>query len=479
MKNTKHLKIGMYTVSVAAVAVIIAVLVNMLIGYIPTQFTKLDTSGLDLVEIGDETETIVKSVDSDVVLYLIVEEGMQDMYVTTLLDRYASINSRITVKEIDPILHPTFTTPCGQEYSLGEYEENTVIVAGTERDKVIPYSEIFQTEYSDEDLYYYYYYGQEPAGTTSFYGEAKLTGAIGYVAGEDVSICYILEGHGETALGTNLSTYIDDDNYTVSTLSLLTVSQVPQDAGCIIINNPTSDINSEELTLLTDYVKNGGKVILVTGFNGYSITQLPNVCALGAAFGINALEGLAVEGNSNNAISGYPYYLLPNVSSHTITDAISNMYALMPLSHGLEIAEDTEGVSHSALLTTSSSAYATSGETIDQSDAVFSGQMYVGVMAEVSAESDTGLLVWYASPGITDDTMDSYVSGGNSTLFLSTLSYACDKGNSVSIAAKSMAVDTLVVDEGSANTWSTVIIFVIPLAIVIPGFVYWLYRRKK
>ncbi|MBQ4055254.1 MAG: hypothetical protein IJD17_06025, partial [Clostridia bacterium] len=164
MKNTKHLKIGMYTVSVAAVAVIIAVLVNMIIGYIPTQFTKLDTSGLDLVEIGDETETIVKSVDSDVVLYLIVEEGMQDMYVTTLLDRYASINSRITVKEIDPILHPTFTTPCGQEYSLGEYEENTVIVAGTERDKVIPYSEIFQTEYSDEDLYYYYYYGQEPAG---------------------------------------------------------------------------------------------------------------------------------------------------------------------------------------------------------------------------------------------------------------------------------------------------------------------------
>ncbi len=479
MKNTKHLKIGIYTVSVAAIAIVIAVLINMLVGYIPAQYTNFDTSGLDLHDIGEETEKIVSAVDTDVVLYLVVEEGMQDLYVTKLLDRYASIDSNITVQEIDPVLHPTFESPCGQSYNLGEYEENTVIVAGPERDKVIPYSEIFQTEYTEEEMYYYYYYGVEPSGTTSFYGEAKLTGAIGYVSGENALVVYTLEGHGETAFGTNLSGYLDDDNYTVASLSLLSTGAVPEDAGCVVINNPTSDINSDELTALTDYINKGGKVILVTGFNGVSITGFANICSLGANYGINALDGIVIESSTNNFISDLPYYLLPNISAHTVTESVSNMYVLMPLSHGLSFAEDVTGVTQSAILTTSSSAFSTSGETISKSDAINEGQMYVGVMAEVKAENDTGLLAWYSSPGITDDSIDSYVSGGNSTLFLSTLAYACDKEASVSIAAKSMAVDSLVIPEGASNTWSAVIIAIIPLAVVVPGFVYWLYRRKK
>lgn len=477
MKNTKHLKIGIYTVSVAAIAVVIAVLINMMVSFIPNQYTHFDTSGLDLHEISEDTEKIVSSIESDVVLHLIVEEGKQDLYVTNLLNRYASLNSNISVVEVDPILHPSFDTPCGQSYNLGEYEENTVIVSGPARDKVVPYNEIFQTEYSEEEMYYYYYYGVEPVGTTSFHGEAKLTGAVEYVSGDDPLVVYTLSGHGETALGTNLSKYITDDNYTVSSLSLISTKNVPRDASCVIINNPISDITDEELSALADYIKAGGNVILVTGH--IANVTLTNLNSLGEIFGIIPQSGLVVESNENNCIPGYPYFLIPNVSAHAITEPMSNMYALMHNAHGLSFVQDMQGISQSAILTTSSTAFITSGETVDKADAISEGQTCIGVISELESEADGGAFVWYSSPGITDDLMDSNIAGGNSTLFLSTLAYVCDKDDSASIAAKSMAMDTLVITEGASNTWSIMIIAVIPLAILVPGFVYWLFRRKK
>ena len=483
MKNNKNLKIGIYTVSVAAVAVVIAVLINMLVGYIPVKYTKFDTSGLELHKISEETEKIVSTVENDVTLYLIVEEGMQDLYVSGLLERYASANSNITLKEIDPVLHPVLTTPCGQSYELGEYEENSVIVSGPMRDKVIPYADIFKTEYTEEEMYYYYYYGVEPAGTTSFQGEAKVTGAIMYAADENPAKVYMLQGHGESAFGTNLSGYLADDNYDVQPLSLMSVGMIPQDTGCIVVNNPTSDITAQELTLLTDYVKNGGRIVLVTGYNGFNVTTLPNVCALGSAFGINALDGVVIEGDANHFISSngtqYPTYILPSVSAHVITESVSNMYVLMPAAHGLSFAEDIDGLTLNAILTTTSQAYSTSGQSIAIEDAVNKGQMQIGAIAEVASGEKNGALVWYSSVGITDDSVDSYVSGGNSALFLSTLSYLCEKEESPSIAAKSMAVDSLVINEGAASMWSTLITVVIPLAVIIPGFIYWLLRRKK
>lgn len=483
MKNVKQLKIGMYTAAVAAIAIVIAVLVNLLVGYIPAKYTKFDTSGLGLYEITKESEAILSEVDKEVTIYLIVEEGMEDAIVTGLIDQYVASNSNIKYAEVDPILHPTFETPCGKSYTLGDYSENTVIVAGPERDKVIEYTELFQTEYTEEEYYYYMYYGVEPVGTTSFYGEAKLTGAIGYVSGDDALVVYTLEGHGEAAFGTALSGYLSDDNYTTEPLSLLSAGNVPEDAGCLVINNPTADISAAEAKAISDYINAGGRVILVTSFNGNNVAAYANLCSLGAAFGVVPVDGMAVEGSSNHSMSGYPYYLLPDVGSHGITAPVADSYRVFtPYAHGLKINEDEiAGVTNTVLLTTSSSAYTTDGTTISQADALYSGQMYLGVMSEIAAKDDmqNGCFVWYSSYGITDDSADSYVSGGNSALFLSTLAYTCEKEESASIAAKSMAVELLQISDAASNTWSTVLTLLVPLAVIIPGFAYWIYRRKK
>ena len=70
-------------------------------------------------------------------------------------------------------------------------------------------------------------------------------------------------------------------------------------------------------------------------------------------------------------------------------------------------------------------------------------------------------------------------SGGNATYFLSLLSYLCEKGVSVSIAAKSMQVQGLVISDLAANCFSVLIIVILPLAAVGIGLGVWYKRRNR
>ncbi|MBO5257068.1 MAG: hypothetical protein J6C42_06200 [Clostridia bacterium] len=49
----------------------------------------------------------------------------------------------------------------------------------------------------------------------------------------------------------------------------------------------------------------------------------------------------------------------------------------------------------------------------------------------------------------------------------------------LSIIAKQMQVEALTVTEADVAIWAPVVIFVIPLAFLVWGFVIWFKRRKK
>ena len=481
MKN-KRLKIGTYTALTCVIAIAIVVLVNMLVGSLPSTYTRFDVSTQGIYDISDDTKEIVKSINSDITLYLLATQGEESNIVEEMLSRYTAINSHIKYKIIDPVLHPTFESKSGNSYTLSDYTTNTVIVCGDIRDKVIEYSEIFQTEYSDEDYYNYYYYGVTPTGTTSFYGEAKLTGALQYVTQENVAKVYVTTGHGESEFGENLSGYLSDDSYTVETISLIS-TEIPDDASCIVINNLTSDINENELSALESYVDGGGKLVLVTGYSGSDISELENVCKLGSYYGMEGMDGIAVEGSNGSYISGYPYYILATQGATDINSAVGDSRSiLMAYSHGLSISENlSEDISVDVLLKTTSSGYITNGETVSQDDATYTGTVNLGLMATKTDEDEgtEGNFVWFSSSAFLDDSADSMVSGGNSVFFLSTLNVLCEKEESVSIAAKSMAAESLVVSDSAANLWSTLLGILIPLTIVVCGLLYFAYRRKR
>ncbi len=474
--NKKYVKIGSFSMIMTAVVLAAVILLNLFVSEIPSTYTKFDLSSLQLYSIGEETEQILASVNEDVNVYILTQRGAELANTEELLGRYEALNSHIKVSTVDPIANPNFVA----NYTDKSLSDNSVIVASAKRSMAIDYNEIYTREYSEEELYYYYYYGQMPTGTPYFNGELMFTTAIDYVTRDDLPTMYSLTGHGETALGSTYLEYIGSENVATAEFSLLTVDAIPADCTSILINNPTSDLSVSDAEMLKEYLTNGGSVILVTGGTTYNSAAMPNLASLTEAMGMESVDGVVVETNRNNYM-GYQHYLLPSVNT-SVTEGPTALlssadgYRLMNAAHGILPTGTTEVI---PLLATSSAAYVKSdltSETLDKADGDIEGMFYVGAASTTEAG---GKFVWYSSPAISDENADMYVSGGNSDLFLSTVNWMSANKTNLSILAKQMQVQALTVTEADAAIWSVVLVFIVPLAFLVCGFLVWLKRRKK
>ena len=135
--------------------------------------------------------------------YIAAQRGSEDSTIEELLDRYAAMNSHISVKTVDPVTNPTFI----EQYTTKQLSQNSVIAVSGKRCYAVAYNEIYTVTYSDEELYYYLYYGQQPTGTPYFNGELCFTTALDYVTRNDLPKAYMLMGHGETALSETCLLY--------------------------------------------------------------------------------------------------------------------------------------------------------------------------------------------------------------------------------------------------------------------------------
>ena len=54
---------------------------------------------------------------------------------------------------------------------------------------------------------------------------------------------YTLEGHGEQDLDSTVKEDIEKANMEIKSLNLLTEGSVPEDASCLLIDAPTTDIS--------------------------------------------------------------------------------------------------------------------------------------------------------------------------------------------------------------------------------------------
>lgn len=474
--KTRSFRAGGFSTLITVIVIAAVIVVNLIVNSLPSAYTKLDTSSNALYSISDETINIVKAIDRDITIYFIAQTNQQDTTIEELLGRYTSLNSRIKVKQIDPAVNPSFTST----YTTETLSASSLIFVSELRSYVVDYNKIYVTEYSDEEIMNYYYYGTTPTGTTSFNGEGAVTGALDYVTSGSIPTIYTLNGHGETSLSDKMAGYIKSDNIISSELSLLTADAVPDDASVLLVNNPTSDISAEEIAKIKAYLDKGGYLILITGFEATGFT---NLSALMAENGAQWNEGMIVEGNANYYMSGYPYYLVPKMASSDISALITNtnINLMMPMAHGITKTETLpENVTYNSLLDTSLAAYIKTdlkeNDSLEKAEGDAEGQYSVGALLQNSAAGSK--IVWFSSPYIVDDNADQYVSGGNSTYFLSTLTYLCEKEASVSIAAKSMQIAALVVDDAASNIWGSIMAIIIPAATLCGGFVYW-YNRKK
>ncbi|MGN0772523.1 MAG: GldG family protein [Candidatus Ventricola sp.] len=461
---------GSYSVFAAAAVIAIAVAVNLVAGALPTDKTEIDLTSQAIFTLSDQTRRIVSGIDQEVTLYLLAQSGSENDTVVRLLRRYASLNDRIRIEYVDPNEKPTFL----DRYDLGSTPlyANSVLVECGERTKLVGYDEIFVTSYSMD------YYSYSYTTTTDFDGENALTNAIHYVTSADVPRVYALTGHGESELSSMLGTLMERDNLETDTLSLLMLEDVPEDASVVVINAPTSDLSGDEAEMLIRYLEGGGRIVLITDY--IESGEMENLLRVTAKMGMTAGEGIVVEGDRNKHLSRYPYYLLPELSSHEITEPLidGRYYVLAPLAQPIVETGDSQATV-SALLETSETAYAKLAGLDMETTEKEEGDVDGAFMVAAASELGEARMVWIASARLMQDNVNAMVSGGNSDLFMNSVNWMCDQQETISIRAKSMDEQGLTITQAQSSFWSIVLLGVIPGAILVLGVVIVMRRKRR
>ena len=320
--------------------------------------------------------------------------------------------------------------------------------------------------------------------TTGFDGEGQITSAIGYVTSEDLPILYTLEGHGEKEMDSTIKEDIEKANMDIQSLNLLTEGSVPDDADCLFIDSPSTDISEDEKTAIIDYLENGGKAMI---FSDYTTEDLPNFDAVLENYGVQREAGIVFEGDNQHYAMQMPYYLVPTINS---TDASSETvsggyYVLAPYAQGIKKMDDVrDTVTINSILTTSDQAYSKTdlnSDTLEKEDGDEAGPFDLGVSITETLDDDKETqIVYYTSSNLMESQVNQMVSGGNEKLIIESLKWMTDTEDSatVSIPSKSLSVSYLTLTDYDAAFWKICTIGLIPGFFLVVGFAVWMKRRK-
>ncbi len=467
--SVKTLKAGAYSSGMIVAALAVTIVVNLLVGQLPSTWTSLDLTSNKLYSLTDQTKEFLAGMDEDVTIYVLVSEENEDSMLGQTLDRYEAMSEHITVQYVDPIQNPRFYS----QYTSSSVSTNSLIVVSDKRSKVIDANDVYVTSYD------YYSYSST---VTGYDGEGQITSALDYVLSDDIPLVYMTEGHGELSLSASFESSLDKENVEYSTINLMDYESVPESAACLVINAPSSDLSEDDKNKVIDYLDQGGKVILIVG---YREVETPNLDAVLAYMDLSIAEGLVVEEDQSNYYQS-PFYVLPTVVASTYTSGIyGNYYIFAPYTQGIVVpeTEDDSDVSYSTILKTSSNSYSMrnfeSATEFGKQEGDAEGPFALGVEAVKTLDEGEATMVVYSCDQMFTDTASQMVGGSNQMLFTNTVSQFVDHETSVSIPVKDYEVSTLMLSSANILVLGLITVVILPVGCLVIGFVIWFKRRKK
>lgn len=461
MKKNIAFRGGSYAIVLTCIVLALLVVVNLLAGALPANLTKLDISSSKLYSITSNTKAVVNALEQDVIIYWIVQSGKEDDVIDNLLAKYESLSDHIEVVKRNPDVYPAFA----RQYTDETVSNNSLVVVSGEKYRYVPYSDIYVSQGS---AYSYSY-------TTSFDGEGAITSAIDYVVSTRLPILYTLEGHGETALPDTFASQLEKENVQTQSLSLLNVDEIPEDAAALMIHAPASDISGEEAKMLSEYVKSGGKLLILAG--PVADGELTNLYGILSDYGVSAVQGIVSEGDRSHYAFQAPYVLLPDLGDSDITAPLAekNYMAIVPIAAGLQISGD----SAVSLLNTTDSAYSKIAgyqqTTYEKEDGDIDGPFSLGVDIQ---DHSSGRIIFFTSSYLLDDMYNAYSSGANNDMVMNALSALMGDRQAMSIRSKSLNYNYLTISESAASTIKLVMIGLVPLCYLAMGVVTVLEKRR-
>lgn len=472
--NKRSLKYGSNSIILIIAVIIIAVLVNVLVGMADL---KLDLTSNKLFSLSDVTKNELKNLKQEVQIIGLFDDGKigtgsEYKEVTDLLNLYAK-NPNIKVSYIDPDKDPTITNSLDPDSTMDLKSTDIVVkstVNGNEKRKKLDYYDLFAVQMDQSSFQTY---------TTGSTAEQGFTGAIKYVTSEVTPVVYFTEGHNEIDVDSeyaNVKSYLDKNNFLTKKLNLLTTDKIPEDAELVVVASPKNDITIAEKDVLGAYLKNGGKAIFMFDYlaNDPSYDQFNDLLS---GYNVAVNYDKVKETNSDKHLPNDEYTIVLDVPSNDIVPQAFN--ALLNNSRSISILKNTkEYITTTSLMGTSADAV---GEMVNKSrGSDLKGPLDIAVAVEnKGGTAASKILVMGNASFISNSAADTYGNYYNNSIafFLQSMGWMIDKQDEIIVPAKNYAVNQIQVTQLQSSIMGGVLIVVFPLLILVAGLMVFLRRR--
>lgn len=481
-RKAKH---GTVAVAITAVVIVMVIVLNIIISLLVDRFPDME---LDLTSNGsfalqDDTVDYVSHLNNDVTVYVLMEkdtfesQGTYFVQAEKMLNKMSSkSNGKLKVKYVDLTANPNFTSDYPNVDWQSSSSNNVVLVESGDQYKVLTISDCF--EY-DEQTYSYY-------GSYSFTGtkiEQAVVTAILNVTTENKTVVDMIKGNNEQDY-TALKSLLENNAYDVKEISLAT-GDFDKDAKIAVMYAPSVDIDESTAEKLSTWLSNDGKygrslIYIPTADMG----EMPNLDDFLKEWGMSIDRGYVFETDTQKLVSSSSPYAFTVDYGDYYTENLKN--AKIPVvvteSHPINVTDDS--VAH-ALLTASDKAGVLpvdADKNWDYKDAVTGKGENVAAEGVMTNEDEaSSRVIVFGSYMMFTDTIMQYNSFNNSAYFMNVVNTIADKED-VGITIESKSIDNTelgITDVATQNAMLIIFVIVIPIAILVAGFIVWLRRRNR
>lgn len=471
--SVKNISLQAFSISMIVVVLAIAIFGNYAISLLPQKYTEYDITNNRLYSLCDVTKETVEAVTSPVKIYVYAAEDSKDETVDKILTKYTELNKNITVEYKDPNKSPKFY----EKYTDRTPSYNCLFMEMGDNSKYVDYDSMYVSDYTMDESGQY-------IENVSYDIEGQITAGLDYLVSGRFALSIVgITGHEENPISQGYTDAIAKANYEYTELTLLG-NEIPEDCKLIFINAPTADFSSDDADKIIAYLENGGQVIITLGIVDDIPNKMPNFNKILSYFEVTVGDGLIVE---TKAFSQSPFFIIPETSNNTVTNGVYGSKRIwMPYAKALYTNEESTEVSAVSFLSTSTASYnkldLNSDIDYEYSEGDPVGPFDVG-MSVTKGDSDGSLGRAYilSSPFIFSDEVDSMTANSSVTMFMNIAnSVAGDDGGAAHVVpTKSMDTETFIIDNVGGLLIFIVLMLVVPVALLITGFVIWTKRRKK
>lgn len=463
---------GTNTLLLIAILVAIVILINSVVQSL--ELTPIDCTSNKEYTLTKESKERVSKIQNDVNIYFVGYEDSATQ--VSLAKQYNKANNKLNIEVIDT----NQRTDIASKYNVTN-DSKAIIVENGEKSKTL---------YSD-DLYTY-----DSSYQTIDLAEEKITSAILNVTSEKIANVYFLSGYSDYSLDYSggmyyLSSYLKDEVLNYQTLDMLIKGSIPDDCDTLVITTPNKDFDELTTNEITKYINNGGKILWLNSSYAES-KDLPNVNKILALYGIEPFEvGYIYETDSSRKALGYESCIVEDLGSTDIAKKLTDVVLLNATKINVNTGELSNlNVEQQVIISTPSTSYfrknisnTSSSSDMDEQGGFTVGGIYTKKISSETEEKESKLVIFGDNNFISDIQLTSQTNpmvflANNKDLMLNSIAYLTNNDQDITIR-KDYTKSSDFTPTDSQKLTIVRIIFMVPIAIILLGFIVWQARRRK